>query len=150
MAPIPAPELIELLQQRIGKSPFLGWLGLQLSKWEPPIVGMTLAWRNEFVATPELGGVNGGIIATVLDCAASYAVIAHTSKLFVTADLRIDYHGRAVAGPLRAEGRYLRIGRTLATSDATLFDADGCMVASARGTFIGRDVPILQEKQPHE
>lgn len=143
-------ELLALLQQRIVRSPFLGWLGLQLSRCDPPIVTMTLPWRQEFVATPELGGVNGGIIATVLDCAASYAVIAHTRRLFVTADLRIDYHGRAVAGPMRAEGRCLRIGRTLATSDATLFDADDRMVASARGTFIGRDVPIFQEKQVNE
>ncbi len=136
-----------LIQSRLDCSPFLGWLGLRAEAVQPPTVRMRLPWKDLFVATPELGGLNGGIIATVLDCAASYAVIAQAATVWVTVDLRVDYHGRAEVGDLLATGESVRIGRSIATSDARLFDRTGRLVASARATFMNRGISISEGEQ---
>ena len=58
---------IQSVQSRFAKSPFLHWPGLPFVEILPPKVKLCLPWRDEFIATPELGGINGGLIATMLD-----------------------------------------------------------------------------------
>ena len=55
--------------------------------------------------------------------------------------MRVDFHRSVLIEPdkviqLRAVGTVVRVGRTLGTADAQVFDADGHLLASGRGVFM--------------
>jgi uncharacterized protein (TIGR00369 family) len=80
--------------------------------------------------------LHGGVVATVLDTAATFALICATGTDWSTVDLRVDYLRPAPAGPLEARASAVQIGRRLGRATAELFDADsGQLVAAATGTF---------------
>lgn len=80
--------------------------------------------------------LHGGVVATVLDAAATFALIGATGTDWSTVDLRVDYLRPVPAGPLEARGRAVQIGRRLGRATAELFGADsGQLVACAAGTF---------------
>jgi uncharacterized protein (TIGR00369 family) len=85
--------------------------------------------------------LHGGVVATVLDTSATFALIAATDDDWSTVDLRIDYLRPAAAGPLEARGHAIQAGRRLGRATAELFAAGSDrLVARATGTFV-RAVP---------
>ena len=99
-------------------------------------IEMTTEWRTDFVSAPERQATHGGIVASLLDSAAVFAVIAASGSTAATVDLRVDYHGVPAPGTLRITGRVLRLGRRLCTADASLYGADGRLAASGRATVM--------------
>ena len=124
------------LEGLIARSPFLSWLGITVSDVSEDEIKAQATWREEWVANPVLGQTQGGVIAAVLDFAASFALYSRFGKPFPTIDLRIDYHRFAKNGDLFVTGRVVRCGRQIATCDSHILDAGGRLLASARGTFI--------------
>src|SRR5579875_86146 len=78
---------------------------------------------------------HGGIVATLLDTAATFALIAHTDHDWVTIDLRIDYLRPTPLGVTTIEGEVVRAGRRIGRARGTLRDVDGRICATAIGTF---------------
>lgn len=100
--------------------------------------------RAAFEGLPEfrhynpIGTVHGGFTATLLDSAAGCAVFSTLAKgeAWTTLELKINYV-RALSkdsGPLRAEGRIIHRGRTMATSEGDLRDRAGKLYAHATTT----------------
>ncbi len=120
---IPQPPMCELLGFRLvevdkGRAIFEGTPGFQ--HYNP------------------LGVVHGGLAATMLNSALGCAV--HTTLLasegYTTLEFKVNLV-RAITqntGLLRAEGRIVHRGRTVATSEANLKDADGQLYAHATTT----------------
>lgn len=81
------------------------------------------------------GRAHGGAVSSLLDTAATWALIAGTGRLYTTVDLRTDYLRPAPLGELRAVGEVLATGTNLARARASLFDAKGRLCAVATGTF---------------
>ncbi len=80
--------------------------------------------------------LHGGVVATVLDTAATFALISATGTDWSTVDLRVDYLRPAPTGLLEARGSAVQIGRRLGRATAELLTADsGTVVACATGTF---------------
>ena len=129
-------DVLEKLQARVTRNPFNNWPGLQIRAAADGHVEVMTPWRDEFGSMPEKGATHGGILASILDTTCCYAVVSSTGKMASTVDLRIDYHGVAQKGPLRAEATIVRSGQRLATVDGEVFDERGRLVASGRGTFI--------------
>jgi uncharacterized protein (TIGR00369 family) len=50
-------------------------------------------------------------------------------------DLRVDYHKAALQGDLTVKGRVVRRGGSFACCEAHVYDKDGELVASGRGTY---------------
>jgi uncharacterized protein (TIGR00369 family) len=90
---------------------------------------------DDFVVDRNRGTVHGGIIATLLDTAATFALIATSGHDWVTVDLRVDYLRPVVGGEVTAEGEAVRAGRRVGTARAILRDAAGIDCAIAIGTF---------------
>jgi uncharacterized protein (TIGR00369 family) len=83
------------------------------------------------------GYLHGGIVATLLDAAATFALIQATSVDWSTVDLRVDFLRPAPAAPLLARGTAVQVGRRLGRASAELSDeASGRLLASAAGTFV--------------
>jgi uncharacterized protein (TIGR00369 family) len=53
-----------------------------------------------------------------------------------TIDMRVDYHAPAMPGDLTLRGKVVRMGGTVSTAEATIFDAQGKLLASGRGTYL--------------
>ena len=111
-------------------------LGFHLAEAEPG--------RAVFAGTPELrhynpiGTVHGGFAATLLDSAVACAIATTMNKgdVWTTLELKINYV-RAMTtetGEVRAEGRVIHRGRTVATSEGDLKDAAGKLYAHATTT----------------
>jgi len=133
-----SPDIIEKANRFINRSPFNRWLGMACVDAGDDHVVIAIKWREELISSPELRTTHGGVLATLIDCAADYAVALKVDHPVPTMDLRVDYHRVATPGDLRAEGRVVHLGRRFATADARVFDMDGKLVASGRGLYLLR------------
>ncbi len=81
--------------------------------------------------------LHGGVVATILDSAATFALIAATDTDWSTVDLRIDYLRPVPAGLVQARATAVHIGRRLGRAAAELVGpASERPLASAVGTFV--------------
>jgi uncharacterized protein (TIGR00369 family) len=100
--------------------------------------------RVVFAGTPEwrfynpIGSVHGGWAATLLDSALGCAIFTTLNKGdgWTTLDLKVNYVRGLTkdSGLLRAEGRVIHRGRTVATSEGDLKDSAGKLYAHATTT----------------
>ncbi len=49
--------------------------------------------------------------------------------------MRVDYHAAAMPGDLTVRGKIVRMGGQFSTAEAQVFDAQGKLLASGRGTY---------------
>jgi uncharacterized protein (TIGR00369 family) len=61
--------------------------------------------------------------------------VKQTGRGVPTIDMRVDYHAAAMPGDLIARGKVVKSGRQFSTAEAQVFDAEGKLVASGRGTY---------------
>jgi uncharacterized protein (TIGR00369 family) len=117
----------------------------------PPIaqtLGFRIAEVSEgyvrFEMTPEfkhynpLGGVHGGVAATLLDSCMGCAVHTHlpAGTGYTTLEIKINFV-RALTdktGLIRAEGRTLHVGRRASTAEGKIVDAAGTLYAHGTTT----------------
>jgi uncharacterized protein (TIGR00369 family) len=128
-----SPEQVEQLVRR---SPFHQWLGLKVLKVEADGVELKAVWREEWVVHPERRYTHGGILASLVDVAADWALVTRTRRGVPTIDMRVDYHAAAMPGDLIARGRIIKWGNTFSVAEAQVFDESGKLLASGRGTYL--------------
>ncbi|HEY0291415.1 MAG TPA: PaaI family thioesterase [Hansschlegelia sp.] len=125
----------ETLDARIRRAPYHQWLGLSIVEAGDGEIVIELPWRDEFVVNPEGGYAHGGILATLVDLTADWAIATRLGRPFPTIDLRVDYHRAATKGLLRARGRIIKLGSSFSTAEASVEDEAGRLLASGRGTY---------------
>jgi uncharacterized protein (TIGR00369 family) len=130
---------IERLRERLGQTAFSVWLGLVLESSETSGVVFRMPSRPEILGSPSTGALHGGVVASLIDTAASYAVLARTGRSLATVDMRVDYHRPAISPQYRVEGSIVRLGRTMATADARMYDDKGALLASGRALLMHLD-----------
>ena len=123
------------VQALIARAPFHQWLGLTVTALHDDGIELTAKWREEWVVNTERGYTHGGVLAALIDLAADWAMVKQTGRGVPTIDLRVDYHRPALRGDLVARGKVIRSGSQFATAEAQVFDADGKLLASGRGTY---------------
>ena len=126
------PEKVETLVLR---SPYHRWLGLKVVAVSADGIELTATWREEWEVHPERRYTHGGVLAALVDLAADWALVKQTGRGVPTIDMRVDYHAAAMPGDLTARGKVLKAGRQFSTAEAQVFDAEGRLVASGRGTY---------------
>jgi uncharacterized protein (TIGR00369 family) len=110
-------------------------IGLELTEWGDGVIAFRFAPPRS-ARSGEHSSVHGGVLATALDTAATFAIISSAQQDAGTVDLRIDYMRPAVDREFRVEGRTTRLGRTLGWADSQITTVDGRLIATARGTFV--------------
>ena len=116
-------------------SRLLGWT---LRRIDPAAGTIEIGFTaDERFANPQ-GFVQGGIIAAMLDDTHGPALFGHVDGLVfpVTVDFNVSFIKAARLGSFVGKGRLVSLGRTIAFTEAELFDEDGELVA--RGTFTSR------------
>ncbi len=126
---------VEKVQALITRAPYHQWLGLTVLAVTDDGIEIKAKWREEWVVNPERRYTHGGILATLIDIAADWAMLKQNGRPVPTIDLRVDYHRPAMPGDLTARGKIIRNGSQFATAETQIFDHDGKLVASGRGTY---------------
>lgn len=124
------------LEALVKDSPYHRWLGVALQSLSEQEVELVTPWREEFVSHPRLRYTHGGILATLIDLAADYAIAAKLGRGVPTVDLRIDYHKPAMPGTLVTRARVIKLGSSIATAEACVYDQNEALLASGRGVYL--------------
>jgi uncharacterized protein (TIGR00369 family) len=127
---------LEQVQAIITRAPFHQWLGLTVVAVGDDSIEIKAKWREEWVVNVERRYTHGGILAALIDLAADFALIKQTGRGVPTIDMRVDYHRVAMPGDLIMRGKVVRAGSQFATAEAQIFDLDGKLIASGRGTYL--------------
>ena len=130
---MPLATLPEVLR----RSPYARLLGLEMIRAAPNEVVIRMPFRGDLLADDEEAAryVHGGALASLIDIAGTFAVIAAVGHDVVTVDLRVDYLRPVRSGDLAGTARPVRVGRSLAVADVEVAGADGKLVAVGRGLF---------------
>jgi len=127
---------IENVQKLLSRAPYYQWLGLKVIAVGEGSIELTAAWREEWVVNPERGYTHGGILAALVDLAADWAMVSRTGRGVPTVDLRVDYHRAAMPGVLTIRGQIVHFGKQFSVAEARVFDKEGRLLASGRGTYL--------------
>ena len=84
------------------------------------------------------GIAHGGIVSTILDEVMAWALVDNDSW-GVTARMSVEFKRPVPIGrPIRGEGRVIEVRRRIVDAEGVLLDAaDGTVLATAEGTFVG-------------
>jgi uncharacterized protein (TIGR00369 family) len=113
-------------------------LGWTLRAIDPDAGTIEIGFSADDRFTTPGGTVQGGFLAAMLDDTQGPALFGHThgEAYAPTIDFNISFLKEARPGNFIAKGRVLRLGRTIAFTEAELFDEEGDMIA--RATFSNR------------
>ncbi len=92
-----------------------------------------------------LGGIHGGVYATLLDSAGWFtSAAAHDVDCWIaTSEMSMHLLLPAAGTALRAVGRLIKTGKRQDVAEMRLYDGEGRLIAHATGTFvILRDVHL--------
>lgn len=129
------PVSLDKLQSLITRGPFNQWLDFKVLKIGEDGIEVKAGWREEWVVNPDRRYTHGGILAAIVDVVADYAIAAKLGRPVPTIDIRVDYHKAAMPGDLTAKARVVRMGSQYSTAETSVYDKDGALVASGRGTY---------------
>jgi uncharacterized protein (TIGR00369 family) len=113
---------------------------MDMASFEAELGRVVVTMRaQEFHYNP-LGGVHGGVIATLLDTAAACSVHSTLAvgEMYTSLDLNTKFLRPVTmdSGLLRCEGRVLNRGRRVALAQAELSDSEGRLVAHATSSCL--------------
>jgi len=126
---------VEDVQALIARGPFHQWLGLKVLSVGEGEIEIRATWREEWVVNPQGRYTHGGILAALIDLTADWALVSTTGRGVPTIDMRVDYHRAAMPGDLTVRGKVVKAGRQFSVSEASVFDAEGQLLASGRGVY---------------
>lgn len=126
---------LESLQELITRGPFNRWLNFTFLRADEEGIELEVGWREEWVVNPDRRYTHGGILAAIVDTAADYAIAANLGRPVPTISVRVDYHKAAMPGDLTARAHVVRMGSQYSTAEAYVYDTEGKLVASGRGTY---------------
>jgi uncharacterized protein (TIGR00369 family) len=123
------------VQELLLRAPYHQWLGLSVLALDDSGIDIKATWREEWVVNPDRRYTHGGILAALVDLAADWALVRRTGRGVPTVDMRVDYHAAAMPGDLIAKGRVINAGGMLSVAEAHIYDLEGKLLASGRGTY---------------
>lgn len=112
-------------------------MGLKLLQLSPTTM-MTME-LGEDVRGFASGSVHGGMLATFADVASAVALwrsFDRTNEIPVTTDMHMRYYRQPVSGPLTAEATVVHAGRRLLSTECSIADAGGRLLARSTATYM--------------
>ncbi|APW38190.1 phenylacetic acid degradation protein [Rhodoferax koreense] len=113
--------------------PFVEHLGFELTRFEDGWSRILYTPRPEHLNS--FAVTHGGAVMTLMDVTMAAAARSLQSEMgVVTIEMKTSFMQPA-RGPLRGEGHLLHRTRSMAFTEASIFDAEGRLCAHATGTF---------------
>jgi uncharacterized protein (TIGR00369 family) len=130
------PKYIEAISKVVNKSPYFSLLsmGIKDLAWGTSILEVHLEEKH----LQPFGYVHGGVIASVMDAATFWAVFPKVKDGMglTTVEIKVNFLAPIQKGKLVAKGRCIKIGKTLALGDATIYDAKGNLLGHGTATMM--------------
>jgi uncharacterized protein (TIGR00369 family) len=127
----------ETLEAHLKGSPFQELLGLKLDTFD--VAAQTVTIRLGFGPQVERASgtlqYHGGVIASLIDIAGDFALIAVLGHGVPTINLRVDYLRPATNTDLLAAARVRKAGRSVGVVDVDVTDLGGRLIAVGRGCY---------------
>lgn len=130
------------LQHLLDQSPVHRALGLRAEPTAAAEVRLSCRPGPQHAGEDGAGFLHGGVIATLLDTAATFALIQASGIDWATVDLRVDYLRPAPIAALVVTGTAMHVGSHLGRATAVLSEADSGVLATAAGTFTRLRQPL--------
>jgi len=133
----PNPEHVERFISVINSSPYFQLLSMKVRE-----VGMgycVLEIDLERKHLQPFGIVHGGVLASVIESVTSWALfygIEDENDGLTTIDLKLNYLSPAVSGKAIAEGRQIKLGKTLGYAEGQVKDESGKLIAHGTSTLM--------------
>lgn len=130
------PQQTERLQEAFERVPFAHLLQLELGHMKHGAATLHINVRDEL--RQNNGVVHGGVIASLVDTAAAFAILTILEKdqSSTTVDLTIHYLRPLLEGRATAHARVVRAGRRILTISVEVLDESEAIVATALTSFI--------------
>jgi uncharacterized protein (TIGR00369 family) len=130
------PKYKEALSKLVNDSPYFSLLSMEIKdlEWGTSLLGVELEEKH----LQPFGYVHGGLIASVIDAAAFWAVFPQVKDGMglTTVEMNVNYLAPVQKGKLVAKGRCIKIGRTLALGEAYINSAEGNLLAHGTATMM--------------
>jgi uncharacterized protein (TIGR00369 family) len=131
-----SPDQIERLYAAFERLPFAHLLKLELGEMRRGAATLHLEVRDEL--RQNNGVVHGGVIASLVDTAAAFAILTILEKdqTSTTVDLTIHYLRPLLSGRITAKARVMRAGRRILTIAIDVLGENETVAATALTSFI--------------
>jgi uncharacterized protein (TIGR00369 family) len=130
------PEYTKALANVVNQCPYFSLLSMEIKdlQWGTSLLEVQLEKKH----LQPFGKVHGGVMASVVDAAAFWAVFpqVENGKGLTTVEMKLNYLAPAQEGKLIAQGRCIRLGKTLALGEAQVKDTEGVLVAHGTATMM--------------
>jgi uncharacterized protein (TIGR00369 family) len=127
----------ERIQAGLAKSPFIGFLGLEVTRADPDKneIAMRAIMKPEFERLRGSKQWHGGPIAAIIDTVGDYALVMSLGRALPTINFRVDYLRPAIDTDLTAVARVRRSGKSVGVVDVDVLDDKQNLVAIGRATY---------------
>jgi uncharacterized protein (TIGR00369 family) len=130
------PKYVEVITEVVNQSPYFVLLSMKIKnlEWGTAILEVELDEKH----LQPFGYVHGGVIASVMDAAAFWAVFPKVKDGMglTTVEIKVNYLAPVREGKLVAKGRCIKIGKTLALGEAYINSAEGNLLAHGTATMM--------------
>lgn len=133
---------LEFLMDFFNRAPLKKSFGIEISFRTNGDAVFTMKYNNAFDHT--MGGIFGGTIASLLDCAGWYTVASRYENWVNTVNLNVQILEASKQADLVATGKITRSGRSIAFAEMELRENNQAskLVATASGVFSISSIPI--------
>ena len=130
------PKYVEVISEVVNQSPYFALLSMKIKnlEWGTAVLEVDLEEKH----LQPFGYVHGGLIASVIDATAFWAVFPQVKDGLglTTVEIKVNYLAPVKEGKLVAKGRCIKIGKTLALGEAYINSAEGNLVAHGTATMM--------------
>lgn len=126
------------LLARAARIPIASTLKMQFLQWDEGRCKIKVPYQKHFDGVFE--SFHGGILMTIADSAACFAVLTMTGpdQVLTTTDMNIRFLAPCLSDVV-ADARVVKLGRTMCPVAVDLFDASGRQVALAQVNYFRLD-----------
>jgi len=142
-------EAFRELAERFETSACFRWFGFRFAEFREGSAVLELELREELLNLSRV--LHGGVSAAMLDTVMGLAVRSVTRQIPLTINLDVRYFRPVFEGTVRAAGKVVHHGNSIATAEAELLQG-GVLMAKATGTFSLAKARAQQEQgqgEPH-
>lgn len=130
------PRYTEAVAMLVNRSPYFSLLSMEIKdlQWGTCLLEVKLGEKH----LQPFGMVHGGVMASVVDAAAFWAVFPQVEKGMglTTVEMKLNFLAPAQKGKLVAQGRCIKMGRTLALGETQVRNGEEVLVAHGTATMM--------------
>ena len=130
------PKYTKAISNIVNRSPYFSLLSMKIKEleWGTSVLEVELEEKH----LQPFGYVHGGAIASVMDAATFWAVFPQVKDGMglTTVEIKVNFLAPVREGRLVVKGRCIKIGKTLALGDATIYDAKQNLLAHGTATMM--------------